>query len=246
MLLIAVFYGLYTGGRDLHGSHVDAVRQATTNANRVIDLEKHLHIFHEQAVQQAFVHHTLFIRIWDAFYDSAHFVAVAAVLLFLFFRMPDRYRVWRNTLAICTGLGLIGFAVFPLLPPRLLGPPYHFVDTVDTIGGLWTLRNDAVADLSNLYAAMPSMHTAWSTWCALAVMPAIRRPALRPLLLLYPLFTVFCIVITANHYFADAAGGLVTLAIAYPVARQATYRFERWQLRRSLDRHPHPVPARTT
>jgi hypothetical protein len=238
LAIIAAFYGLYTGARDVHGSNVDATRQATTNAHRIIHLERSLHLFHEQAVQQTVIHHTLLMRCWDAFYDSAHFIAVAGVLVYLFLRMPDRYRVWRNTLAICTALALLGFAVFPLLPPRLLGAPYHFVDSVDTIGGLFTLRNDTVADLSNLYAAMPSLHTAWSTWCALALMPAVRRRALRPLLLVYPLITVYCIVITANHYFLDAVGGLVVLAVAYPAAGQVSYRYERWQLRRDLDRHP--------
>jgi hypothetical protein len=72
-------------------------------------------------------------------------------------------------------------------------------------------------------------------------MPAIRKPALRPVLLVYPLATVFCIIITANHYFLDAVAGLVILAVAYPLSRYVTYRYERWSLRRALDRHPHPV-----
>lgn len=190
-----------------------------------------------------FVHDNILMHLVDAFYDSAHFIAVVGVLVFLFFRMPERYRRWRNTLAICTALGLVGFALFPLLPPRLLGAPYHFIDSVDTIGGLFSLKSKTVVDMSNLYAAMPSLHTAWSTWCALAVWPAIPKRSLRPLVLLYPLATVFCIVITANHYFVDAAGGLLTLALAYPLARQSTYLYERWKLRRDLDRHPHPVAS---
>ena len=33
--------------------------------------------------------------------------------------------------------------------------------------------------------------------------------------MLYPLATLFCIVVTANHYFLDAVGGLVCLGIGY-------------------------------
>lgn len=226
VLLIAVFYFLYSLARDIHGSNIDARKEATTNAHRVIALERHLHVFHEAAVQQHFVHHHLFIQLWDAYYGSVHFVAVVAVLLLLFFRFPERYQLWRNTLAITTALALIGFILFPLLPPRLLEAPYHFIDTVDDIGGLWSFKSKSLEDVSNLYAAMPSLHTAWSAWCALALMPVIPRRLLRPAVLLYPLATIFCIVITANHYFADAVGGLVGLGIAYVLARQLTPRLD--------------------
>lgn len=222
VLLIAVFYLLYSGVRDIHGSNSDAERQATTNAHRIVSLERHLHVFHESALQHHFLGYRGFLQVWDAYYGTAHFLLVVIVLVVLFFRFPARYRVWRNTLAITTGLALVGFAVFPLLPPRLLGPPYQFVDTLKTIGGLWNFSNEDVSDVSNLYAAMPSLHTAWSMWCALAVMPVVRPRWLRPVVLIYPLATVFCIVITANHYFLDALGGLVVLGIAYLVAWRVT------------------------
>lgn len=222
VLLIAIFYLLYSVVRDIHGTNTDAMRQATTNAHRVISLERHLGVFRESSVQHHFLGYRGFMQLWDAYYGSAHFVVVVIVLVVLYFSFPERYRVWRNTLAITTGLALVGFAVFPLLPPRLLGAPYHFVDTLKTIGGLWDFDNKDVSDVSNLYAAMPSLHTAWSMWCALAVMPVVRPRWARPVVLLYPLATIFCIVITANHYFADAAGGFLVLAVAYLIARRST------------------------
>lgn len=242
VLLIAVFYSLYTAARDIHGSHREAVKQATANARRIIDFESHLGIFHEQAVQNHFLAHRGFIEFWDGFYGSIHFLAVIAVLVLLFWKFPERYRLWRNTLAITTGLALIGFAFFPLLPPRLLAPPFHFVDTVDTFGGLWSFENDTITDVSNLYAAMPSLHAAWSMWCAGAVVPMVRRRWARPLPLLIPLATIFCIVVTANHYFIDALGGVAVLAAAYVLALRVTP----WSGRRHHRRPPDGQGQRTS
>lgn len=222
VILIAAFYLLYSLVRDINGANKEEITQASHNADRVISLERHLHVFREAAVQHRFIDHRIFMEFWDGYYGSMHFVVVVAVLLVLFFRFPDRYRLWRNTLAIATGVALIGFAFFPLLPPRLLGAPFDFVDTLETIGGLWNFDNDTVSSVSNLYAAMPSLHTAWSTWCALALFPVVRARWARPVLVLYPLATVFCIVVTANHYFVDAAGGLVVLGASYLVARRVT------------------------
>jgi PAP2 superfamily len=219
VLIIAVFYGLYSAVRDINGDNTGNVAQARHNARRIISLERRLHVFHEAQIQHWFLSDRIFIKVLDAWYGTAHFIAVAVVLLLLFFRYQGRYRLWRNTLAWTTGLALIGFFFFPLLPPRLLPHSYHFVDTLVSVGGLWSFSNGPVNDVSNQFAAMPSLHTGWSTWCALAVIPIIRPLWGKLLMALYPCFTVFCIVVTANHYFADAAGGLVALAAGYGLAR---------------------------
>jgi membrane-associated phospholipid phosphatase len=165
-------------------------------------------------------------------------VAAGAVLLLLFFRFPERYRLWRNTLAITTGLALIGFSFFPLLPPRLLPAGYGFVDTLKVIGGLWNFSSGPVNDVSNQYAAMPSLHTSWSAWCTLAVFPLVRSWWAKVLLVLYPLATIFIIVITANHYFADVAAGLLLLGVAYLLAVALTRRLDRHYARREADPTP--------
>jgi hypothetical protein len=67
--------------------------------------------------------------------------------------------------------------------------------------------------LSNQYAAMPSLHVAWATWCALAVRPVVRRRWVRMLFFAYPLVTLFAVVVTANHYWLDGLGGLVALGL---------------------------------
>ena len=96
----------------------------------------------------------------------------------------------------------------------------------------------AVAKLSNQYAAMPSMHTGWSTWCALVLIPMTRRRWLKVVIGLYPVATVFCIMVTGNHYWLDAVGGLAALGGGWLIGSNLTAFTERWHQKRA-----HPVPA---
>ncbi len=103
----------------------------------------------------------------DDFYGTAHFVVTVVALCCCSAGPGAGTRCgatpWRSPPA----LALIGFAFFPLMPPRLLPSSYHFVDTLETIGGLWSFESGPMAQVSNQYAAMPSLHFAWSSWCAL-------------------------------------------------------------------------------
>ena len=114
---------------------------------------------------------------------------------------------------------------------------FGYVDTVDRYGGWISFGNEGYKDVSNQYAAMPSMHIGWSTWVALVLLPVVRRRWTKALVILHPVATLFCIVVTANHYWIDGVGGLVCLAAGYGLARLVTGR-----LGRRLAR-PAPDPA---
>ena len=226
VLIIAAFYGLYSLIRDLRGERPVSAARAFTNAKRLIHVERVVGLFHEANVQHFFLHFRWLIEICDDYYGTLHFIAAIGTLLILFFCFPSRYRVWRNTLAITTGLALFGFYFFPLMPPRLLPPGYHFVDTLKVIGGVWNFQSGPASDLSDQYAAMPSLHTAWAFWCTAALVPLVKPWWGKALLVLYPLVTIFAIVVTANHYFGDVIAGLLDLAISYPVAKWLTGRLD--------------------
>jgi membrane-associated phospholipid phosphatase len=70
-----------------------------------------------------------------------------------------------------------------------------------------------------IYAAMPSLHVAWSTFAVFASWRLVRPFWARVLLASYPVLMIFAIVVTANHYFLDAVGAWVVLAGAYALAR---------------------------
>lgn len=215
---IAVFYGLYSAVRDLHGSRPVSAAQAFRNARRVIGFERTLGVFHEAQIQHAFLGDRFLIRLLDDWYGSTHFVITAVVLAWLFFACPYRYRLWRDTLAVATGLALIGFAFFPLMPPRLLPPSYGFTDTLRVVGGLWNFNSGPINHLSDQYAAMPSLHFAWALWCGLVLFSVAERPWKRILACCYPAITLWCVLVTANHYLSDTVAGAAIVAIGYVTA----------------------------
>ena len=71
-------------------------------------------------------------------------------------------------------------------------------------------------DVSNQYAAMPSMHIGWATWSAIVLAARWCGGAGRKVLVVaYPVLTLVCIVLTANHYWIDGLGGLLCLGVGY-------------------------------
>lgn len=231
---MAAFYSVYTLIRN-YGVGADSGAEAFRHAKQVIGAQRLLGVYHEESIQDVFLGWRPFIAFWDVFYGTAHFVVTTGALVYLFRAMPERYPLWRNTLAFTTGLALVGFALYPLMPPRLLPVEYGFVDTLRVVGGLWSFESAPVAKVSNPYAAMPSLHLAWAGWCVLALLPDLRRPWARRALVAYPLLTLFAVVVTANHYFLDAVGAALVLAAGFALARP----FTRW----SKGRRPVPQPV---
>ena len=75
--------------RDVRGDRPVSIFQATTNAHRIIRLERCLGLFHEANIQHWFLHYRELIRLCDDYYGTVHFVAVVGVLVLLFFRFPS-------------------------------------------------------------------------------------------------------------------------------------------------------------
>ena len=225
---IVGFYGIYTLVRNQFGSASVGTEHAYHNALRVIDVEKALGLFHEATIQSWFLGMPWLLRILNIFYGSFHFVVTAAVLVWLAARFPRDYPTWRNTILIGTGLALVGFSLFPLMPPRLLcdcaygaGPAAasdglpHFVDTLAVHGGLWSFGSSTMQAVSNQYAAMPSLHFGWALWCALVLVPRVRHRATRALAIAYPIVTLATIIVTGNHYWLDAVGGALVIGLGW-------------------------------
>jgi len=246
-LSVAVFYSIYTTVRNQFGSAAVAPSVALENAKDIIRLERRLGLFVEERVQDLFLDWTPFIRFWNVYYGSFHFVVTIGALVYLFLRQPHRYPTWRDTLAVTTGLALVGFSTFPLMPPRLLNDcgeygaclaGYDFVDTLVDPGGLWSFDSGTMQTISNQYAAMPSLHFAWSFWCFLVLYPHVRRRLTRVLVAAYPWLTLFAIVVTANHYWLDAVGGAIVLAVGYVVGSRIAPATARWRKERFRDDVP--------
>jgi hypothetical protein len=77
------------------------------------------------------------------------------------------------------------------------------------------------------------MHIGWSTWCAVAMWPLLRRRWHRIVVFLYPVATLFCIIVTANHYWIDGVGGL----LCFGVGTLTGWWLHRWNQRRLDTKH---------
>jgi membrane-associated phospholipid phosphatase len=237
ILVLGGVYVVYGLVRNRFGSaHVhlgDAPLHAFNNAVHIIHLEHAIGLFHEATIQHWFLG-TPFIAFFNIFYGTAHFVVTLGVLVWLFVRRHHVFVRWRTTLMVATVLALIGFALFPLMPPRLINaapsesrygggqlaiqkhiPDYGFVDTLRDGEGLWSFDSQGMDNISNQYAAMPSLHIAWSMWCALVLWRFSRRRLSRLLALAYPVVTLIAIVATANHFIIDALGGVIIVVGGY-------------------------------
>jgi len=222
VIAILGFYGVYSAIRNANGSHP---LHAFHDAQHIMRLEHHLGIFHEATIQSWALHCKPLIITANYMYGSLHFMVTIWVAVWLFRKYSDDYPRYRNTLAVTTFLALIGFTFFPLMPPRLLheaGLHIGFVDTLDKYPTFWSFDSGPAAKISNQYAAMPSVHIAWSTWCALALVPRMKTIPRKILAASYPVITLIVIVITANHYVIDAAGGLLILSIGWVIANRFT------------------------
>jgi hypothetical protein len=219
VLAVLGFYFVYSAIRN---ANEGGMLNAFNNAKRIITLEHHLGIFHEETLQRWALHVKPLIIASNYFYGSLHFVVTIGVGIWLFRRFSDDYPRFRNTLAITTAVALIGFIMFPLMPPRLLPASYGFVDTLEQYPTLWSFNSGAASKISNQYAAMPSVHVAWAIWCTLALVPRLSSRVGKWLAISYPIITVVVIVLTGNHFVIDAAGGFAILAIGWVAADKLT------------------------
>lgn len=209
--LVAGVYGIYSLTRNTLPVHVATAR---ANALDLYDSERHLHLDIERSVNDFMAApsaHPLAVFA-NYTYSVSHFAVTLSVLLWLYLSRPDVYRRARWVLLITTLVGLLGFWLYPLAPPRVF-PDLGFVDTVvrDRTWGSWS--STTITRISNQYAAMPSIHLAWSVWSASALLRWARQRWVRIAACVYPVLIAFVIVGTANHWTLDACGGLAAVAV---------------------------------
>jgi hypothetical protein len=228
LIEVAVLLGLYMLYSQLRTLVEGPEVAAFTNARTVADIERSLGLAFESPLQRFFLGHYNFISFWNIYYGTIHFVMPVVALVWLYRKAPARYVRWRNTLLILLGIGVVAFWAYPLAPPRLMPTTYGFIDTAigyTNFGKPATTKSEA----GNFYAAMPSLHMGWSTWCTCALWPMMKRWWWKPLLVAYPACTLFAIVITGNHWWLDAVGGWIALSASYGLATLGAVLYARFR-----------------
>jgi membrane-associated phospholipid phosphatase len=196
---------------------------ATNNALLVQRLEQTFRIAVEYPLNHAMLAQPAAIYLVGYFYRLC-VLAVPAILIWLYLARSDRYRQLRTVLVVMMLLGLAIVGLFPEAPPRFAqnGIVDHMA-THDILGAAasrtphWTV---------NLLAAMPSMHIAWTTWCAYAAWSVLRPRSPRGawLVWLFPFLTAFVVLATGHHYVLDILAGLALVAIAIQLTKWLAHR----------------------
>lgn len=208
----ALFLIVYQGYMLVRGL-ADGQREiAFANGERVIDLERSLGTFFEPGFQQALLSHTWLIDFANFMYLNAQFGITTGVLAWLYLFRNEHFYFVRNMFIVAMGLALIGYAAYPTAPPRFFAEA-GFTDTIASFADV-DQDGGAVGLLVNPYAAFPSMHIAFALMIAVPGMLLAKSAAARAFWSAYPLLVFFVIVVTANHYWFDAAAGAAVACLA--------------------------------
>jgi hypothetical protein len=220
LLFIIPAYIAYQFVRGLvHGKAGDAF----DNASRLIHFEQQLHIFHEAFLQQLILPKAWMVDFFNYLYIWGHLPVIIAVAIWLYTRHRENYAFFRNAFLISGLIALIGFSAVPLAPPRFM-PEFGFTNTIVHAQSYYAFQNPKIV---NQYAAMPSLHFGWDLLVAIAIGTQVRFRGLKLVAAFMPLVMLSGIVMTANHYFLDAAAGAFVALLALGVA---------WTLRRAISR----------
>ncbi|SHG56947.1 PAP2 superfamily protein [Jatrophihabitans endophyticus] len=211
--IIAVGYWLYSLVRNAIPEQASI---ATRHARSIQHVQDALHLNFERSFNHVVATNEWLAQILNYYYATLHFIVTPAVMVWLFVRRSHVYRGVRTVLVTTTLVALAGFALYPLAPPRLM-PEFAYVDTLVKFHTWGSLASPAVAQHSNQYAAMPSLHIGWALWAGIAIFACARHRWVKALGLAYPLATLVVIVGTANHFLLDAVGGALAVTLGFGV-----------------------------
>lgn len=183
---------------------------ATENAHRVIELQNSFGLPSEGAIQALVIKERWLLKSANLYYIGVHFPVTIGLLAWVYRNCRTQFTRTRNALITTTSAGLLIHVIYPLKPPRMMA---GFVDTAAVIGP--DPYQLGISSGANQLAAMPSLHVGWALLVALSIIH-IGSSRAKWLALAHPAVTIAVVVLTANHYWADA---LVAIAIVAAVWR---------------------------
>jgi hypothetical protein len=203
----ALVLGLYAAWQYIGSLSFGGFDRADAAGLWLAEVEAALRWPSEAAIQQAALGNDAVIQLADLYYSSLHIPVFVITLVWVLLFRREYWAFARTTVAILTGMCL-AIQFIPVAPPRLL-PTLGIIDTAKENGrSVYALVPGA-----NEYSAMPSVHIAWAAAVALIVILAMRSPW-RWLALLYPIATLWVVVVTGNHFIIDGVASVVLLGVA--------------------------------
>jgi PAP2 superfamily len=199
----------------IRGTMLGQEDRAYANANQIIEGEKRLGLYWERQMQEQVLQHDILVRFANWVYVWWHWPLIVLVLVWLYLQHPQHYATYRNAFIISGILGLLIFANFPAAPPRFMDGT-GFQDTVQKRAIFSNVL--LPPGLTNLYAAMPSLHAGWNLLIGIALFRHSNRWALRAFGVVMPVLMFWSIIVTGNHYILDGVVGDLTAEIGLVLA----------------------------
>ena len=227
---VALFFAMYYAYRMLRGAidNPDAAAVAFENARTLMDVERSLGLFIEPSVQ-AWAAGTGFLT--DAasiIYVNAQTSVTVGALIYLYLRHNDQFYFVRNMFFVAFLIAVAAYVLYPTAPPRFF-PEWGFFDAVAEFSGVHSTDPSLVNELYNPYAAVPSMHICFALMIGIPLMKLAKTRPVRWFWASYPMLVLWVIVITGNHFIADAVlGALTALIAAWTATHMARARPAQW------------------
>jgi len=171
--------------------------------------ERSAHLPCECTLQAWILPHPVLVQAANLYYAGMHFPVTIALLVWLFVRHRDVYGRWRTTLALLTA-ACLAVQLIAVAPPRMV-PQLGMIDTAVRYGQ--SVYGKSGGFDPDQLSAMPSVHIGWAVLVAVCLCSA-GRSRWRYVGVGHAVLTVFVVLATGNHYWADGIVAVALLAAA--------------------------------
>jgi hypothetical protein len=215
---LVLFCGAYWLYRLVRGMVEGRTVEAFNNAREVINIERGLGLFFEPSVNAWASANEAITDLASWMYVNSHFAITTGALAWIYLRRNERFYFVRNMFMVAMGLALIGYVALPTAPPRMFtGLGFH--DSVAAFTGV-DADGGSASVLFNPYAAIPSMHVAFSLMLGVTMARMTRRWWAQALWYAYSPLVAFVVIATANHWWIDGFLGAGVAAVSAVCARE--------------------------
>jgi len=206
---VAIWFGFLLAYQVARGISDRNPARAFTNGFRVVRLETHLtHRLYELTFEQFVAQRHWLAQLVTFTYWNSEFTVVGLTLLWIYIRRHDAFVRFRNSILLANVIGLLGYVLMPMAPPRLLG--VGFVDSH---------RDSFVQLAANPYAAMPSLHACDSLIVGVVLASLSRHWWAKAFWMVWPAWVWFAVMASGNHFWLDCVAGagvaLISMSAVY-------------------------------
>jgi hypothetical protein len=199
ILFVTFYLFLY-----INNKQKDLKNKSFENAISIIDLEKRLGMFYEEALQKRFLCCKKDMSLLQIMYFLNYAIPIPGLLLFLFlFEKTNTISYHRIILYMGNITAVLISYLFPVMPPRFLEKHNNDNTSFSFQENKLTLCYFDIEKYVNIYAAFPSMHFYNSLWFSTTLFCLFPTNPFAYVFFMHSIVTLYTIVVAGHHYFID-------------------------------------------